>query len=1181
MKSLESNINKSFSFPTLFLISIFLFTFNSCKEEIVPIKPRKIEVLFLGHDSDHHDSEQYMPYLASALALEGINFSYTSDPADLNKKKLSHYDALVIYANHDEIKTSEERALLDFVKRGGGFIPIHSASYCFRNSDKYVKLVGAQFASHDTATFSVETIVDDHQITNALEPFTAWDETYVQAHHSDKEVLQERVEGDHHEPYTWVKNHGKGRVFYTAWGHNLRTWSHPGFHELILRGILWAIGDEKKKAVEQLTFPALQYSPAKIANYEKRDPWPQLQAPLSPEESKKLIQIPPEFELELFASEPDIINPIAMNWDERGRLWILETVDYPNEINVEDGIGNDRIKIVEDTDGDGKADKFTIFAENLSVPTSLVFSNGGVIVSQAPYFIFFKDTDGDNKADIRENIMEGWGTFDTHAGPSNLRYGFDNMIWGVLGYSGFEGTIGNEEHDFSMGIYRFAPDGSHLEYMSKASNNTWGLGFSENNDVFISTANNTHSGYYGIPDKHLRGVKGVHMRGVEKIDGHYLFHPITLNFRQVDVFGGFTAAAGHSLYTARSFPKEYWNRIALVSEPTGHLLHNAILEPSGAGFEEKDGWNLLASADEWVSPVAAEVGPDGAVWVLDWYNFIIQHNPTPPGFENGPGNAHINALRDKERGRIYRIKYKQAPDYQPITLNPNDADQLLATLSSDNLFWRMHAQRLLVERGKADVKDHLLINLNDRSDDEMNLNNEVLHSIWTLHGLGLINESNRDVVDAVQTSLHHGAPGVRKAAIQSLPNNAGTFEAIKESGVLEDHNQRTLLAAINKLWSQPTSVQLANTILNLAKRDDILNNLWLSRATYLAAVKHKDSFTEALAKDDPEVFDQSIKEIQAAKIDYKSPSTSTEDWKEIPVPKWLDQANIEELSGFTGVVWYRKSVNLSATDASSKSLLHLAGADNSDIAYVNGEKVGSGSGWDVARKYEIPRGVLKEGDNSVAIKIQAACAKADARCGGLGYAFPERYYLQCGDNRIPLAGTWKIKIEEIVSSNRSEYADGDNIISLFLKNYGPDAIPSTHDSAGDETMLDKIVLIKTIKDQMKYDITEIEADVGQEIEIVFQNNDAMEHNLMIVQPGKLEIVGVTAEEFAKTKEAPENDYIPDMKEILFATPMLNPGQTYRLRVQIPDEPGLYPYVCTFPGHWQTMNGILRVTETVQ
>ena len=127
--------------------------------------------------------------------------------------------------------------------------------------------------------------------------------------------------------------------------------------------------------------------------------------PLSAEESMKLIQVPPGFRLELFASEPDIVKPIALAWDERGRLWIAETVDYPNDIHPGTP-GNDRIKILEDTDGDGRADKFTVFAENLNVPTGLVFANGGLIVSQMPDLLFFKDTNGDDKADVRQVLED-------------------------------------------------------------------------------------------------------------------------------------------------------------------------------------------------------------------------------------------------------------------------------------------------------------------------------------------------------------------------------------------------------------------------------------------------------------------------------------------------------------------------------------------------------------------------------------------------------------------------------------------------------------------------------------------------------------------------------------------------------------------------------------------------------
>src|SRR5690606_13019679 len=318
--------------------------------------------------------------------------------------------------------------------------------------------------------------------------------------------------------------------------------------------------------------------------------------------------------------------------------------------------------------------------------------------------------------------------FDTHAGPSNLKYGFDNQIWGTVGYSGFEGTIAGEVRKFKQGIYRFKPDLSSFEVLTPTSNNTWGLGFTETNDVFASTANNTHSVFFAIPERIIKDVQGVQLAGSMKIDGHYAMHPITDKVRQVDVFGGFTAASGHSFYTARNFPKEFWNKAAFVCEPTGHLVHIASLEKEGAGFIEKDGWNLFASADEWVAPVEAKVGPDGAVWVLDWYNFIVQHNPTPTpergGYaaENGKGNAYENPLRDRTHGRVWRVISNEGKTSQSLTLSKDKPDGLVKALSNDNLFWRLTAQRLLVERKNQDVLPDLYKLVNNSAVDEFGNN---------------------------------------------------------------------------------------------------------------------------------------------------------------------------------------------------------------------------------------------------------------------------------------------------------------------------------------------------------------------------------------------------------------------------------------------------------------------------
>ncbi|NNE77392.1 MAG: dehydrogenase, partial [Pricia sp.] len=543
------------TFPLLSTILTLILTIGcTSKEKQIPDEaPRRVELLFLGHAQEHHNSRAYFPILASALTKDGINMTYTEEVKDLNSKTLDNYDGLIIYANHENINHNQEKALLDFVDQGKAFIPIHSASYCFKDSPEYIDLVGAQFMSHETGTFTAEIVNTEHPVTSDLEPFETWDETYVHDKIADDiSVLMERVEGDYREPWTWVKEYGNGKVFYTAYGHDERTWNNPGFHELVKEGILWAVDDQVKKNWEAYVadIPTLKYEERdNIPNYEKRDPAPKYQLALTPDESKKLIQVPAGFELELFASEPDIINPIAMNWDEKGRLWVIETVDYPNTVRDDKGSGDDRVKILEDTDRDGKADKVTIFADNLNIPTSFTFANGGIIVSQAPVFLFLKDTDGDDKADVKETIIDGWGTYDTHAGPSNLQTGIDNKIYGVLGYSGFEGSIFGKEEKFRQGIYRFDSDLKDFEFLTGTSNNTWGLGITEDNSIFASTANNTHSVFMGIPNANFVDVEGVSIQGSLKIDGHYDMQPITPNYRQVDVFGGFTAAAGHHFYT--------------------------------------------------------------------------------------------------------------------------------------------------------------------------------------------------------------------------------------------------------------------------------------------------------------------------------------------------------------------------------------------------------------------------------------------------------------------------------------------------------------------------------------------------------------------------------------------------------------------------------------------------------
>lgn len=1154
---------------TLCICAFLVTIFSSCDK---PSKknssgPRKIEILFLGHESDHHNSAAYMPILASALSGEGINFTYTDDPKDLNKETLSWYDGLIVYANYDSITKDQEKALIDFVKEGKGFIPVHSASFCFRNSQAYVKLVGGQFKAHETDTFTAEIVKKEHPAMQSLKEFSTWDETYVhQSLSDDRTVLMERVQGAKREPWTWVKEEGKGRVFYTAYGHDERTWSNPGFHQLMKQGIVWAVGDHVKKQWEDYKkeIPLIVYKEVdNIPNYEKRNPAPKYQEPLSAEESKKLIQVPAQFNLELFASEPDIINPIAMDWDEKGRLWVIETVDYPNSVRDEEGVGDDRIKICEDTDGDGKADKFTVFAEKLNIPTSLVFVNGGIIVSQAPHFLFLKDTDGDDKADIRKIIMDGWGTFDTHAGPSNLKYGFDNHIWGSVGYSGFKGSIAGENREFAQGLYRFKPDVSTFEFVTSTSNNTWGLGFNESNDVFASTANNTHSVYMGIPNTITKGVEGISV-GSLKIDGHYAMHPITDKVRQVDVFGGFTAASGHNFYNARNYPESYWNNVALICEPTGHLVHMAKIEKDGAGFKEKDGWNLFAGADEWVSPVDAKVGPDGAVWVLDWYNFIIQHNPTPTpergGFaaKNGKGNAYENPLRDKTHGRVWRVVYKETKPYKAIELNKDDPEGLVEALKNDNHFWRMTAQRLLVESGNTEVLDDLYGLVRSES---LGNNYAATHALWTIDGLNIINK-NDEALKVVTEALKHKSPAVRKASIQILSQVPRANHEIINAKVMDDPDPNTRLAAILSLAEMSPSNDVGKILFDLSKDEAVNADNWLSKAVYVASTYHRDGFIAAFLAANPGYK-------KAAQIESSRENQELNDaaWKEMSLPTYIEQAGLN----MDGVVWFRKTINISKGEASKKATISLGPIDDSDVTYINGVKVGGmQNSYDKNRVYDIAAGTLKAGNNLIAIRVE------DNGAGGGVPGDKEKMFIQFGNEKMSLSGTWKYEVEKAYGSSNQNFFKETSIAELFVKNYLKKS--SSKAEATASTTKANIIKISVIKNEMKFDLKSFTVEAGKPVQIIFANPDFMQHNLVIVKPNMLQTVGKAADKLAANPKGAELQYVPDMSEVLFNTPLVNPQKEVTLEFTAPSQPGDYPFVCTFPGHWSIMNGTMKVVK---
>jgi len=819
-----------------------------------PQPARRVRLLFVPDDGTFDPARQ-VQRIYPALARAGIDLAYARSPTELNEHDLRHYDCLVLHGDRADIGKAELRAVRAFVASGGGLVAICAAGPHLCSVNAYRALVGGCRGSFRAGPVDLRVEVINHPVIRDVVVGASNGEAVVHTDLSaDRVVLiRDRADG-RSEPWAWVRGEGRGRVFYTAWGRDRRAWASPSFRRLLIQAVRWTAGAPLRAGkTEGVSLPSVE---ARIPNYVPGAKWgtlghdiTRMQLPLTPAQSMRHLSVAPGFHVELFAAEPDIVVPLAMAWDAVGRLWLAESVDYPNARQPA-GAGHDRIKICQDTNGDRRADTFTIFADKLSIPTSLTFANGGLIVAQAPDMLFLKDTDGDGRADVRRVLFTGWGTGDTHAGPSNLHRGLDNWIWGTVGYAGFDGTVGGTHHTFRQGIFRFRPDGSRLEFMGATSNNTWGLGLSEAGLVFASTANGQHSLYLPIPARYYDRVRGWHAPQVPAIADHERIHPITEHVRQVDWHGRYTAAAGSALYTARAFPRRYWNRAAFVAEPTGHLVHQCFLERVGSGFVSHDGWDLVASDDAWTAPIAAEVGPDGAVWWIDWYNFIVQHNPIPQGFKKGSGNAYVTPLRDKQHGRVYRVVSDDAEDGPWPNLEHADPRTLVATLDHKNMFWRLTAQRLLVDRHwqastRRQVAAALIKRAGDGRVDEAGTNWGAVGALWTLRGLGMLTHDAADALPVVRRGLRHRAAGVRRAAIAVLPASPSAAHAIIAAGLLADPNPLVRQMALLRLAEMPASEDVGRQVFAMLAVDANRRDRWLVDAATAAAARHATGFVHA------------------------------------------------------------------------------------------------------------------------------------------------------------------------------------------------------------------------------------------------------------------------------------------------------------------------------------------------
>jgi putative heme-binding domain-containing protein len=520
--------------------------------------------------------------------------------------------------------------------------------------------------------------------------------------------------------------------------------------------------------------------------------------PRSPQEEQKALHVPPGFEVQLVAADPDIQKPLNIAFDDKGRLWVTDTIEYPYPA-APGTKPRDTVKILSDFGPDGRARKIETFADGLNIPIGLLPlpSSNAALVHSIPNVYLLRDSDGDGKADVKERFYGEIGHRDTHGMTNAFTWGYDGWIYACHGFSNDSSLSGKDKKAIVMNsgnTYRMRPDGSHAEYITHGQVNPFGLAFDPLGNLYSC-------------DCHSRPVYQL-LRGAWYPSFGKPHDGLGYGPEMVTHDHGSTGIAGISYYTADQFPKEYWGNTFIGNVVTNRINRDKV-EWRGAtpkGIEQPD---FVWSEDNWFRPVDIELGPDGALYVADFYNRIIGHYEVPL---THPG-------RDRTSGRIWRIVYrgtddKPAPAPSVVDRTTSNVDALIADLAGPNLPVRMVAANQLAERGGAEAEAKLLAVLKAPKSAP-----QTVHALWVLDRLGKLDDplllsvagspidpsvlvhSLLILVDRpalpplletfVLRSMDDANPNVRKAAAQVLGahadlNHIRPLLALRQSTAAED-----------------------------------------------------------------------------------------------------------------------------------------------------------------------------------------------------------------------------------------------------------------------------------------------------------------------------------------------------------------------------------------------------------
>lgn len=547
--------------------------------------------------------------------------------------------------------------------------------------------------------------------------------------------------------------------------------------------------------------------------------------PFSPQDALTTFHLPEGFRIELVAAEPDVTDPVAMAFDPQGRIYVVEMIDYPDEREP-----GGRIRLLEDRDQNGHFETSLVFADGFQFPTGVMPWKDGILVAAAPDIFYLVDTDGDHRADKRQVVLSGFNPFNPQLRVNGLLYGIDNWIYGV--YPKVGPSRRNPEQFGKPGRPLYFPDHpevppvdisslgtdfrfrlDQLKVEPAAGNSQYGNTFNERNHRF-GLWNNNHIRHMVIEGRYLERNPHQSVASAMQFPSDHENQSIVYPITELPIYihesqvGMFTSACGNAAYTGGNFPAPY-DQSYFVCEPIHNLVHSDLLTPRGATYVAQrpfDKAEFLASTDGWFKPVFTTVGPDGALYVVDYYRKYIEHpDYVPEGME---GKFDLRAGVGK--GRIYRVLHSSSKPVAWPRLKDASSPELVGRLSDPNLWWRTTSQRLLVERQDMSILPQLEALARQTAKPQGRA-----HALWTLEGLGRLS------AELVEAALADPSPLVREQAIrlsERVSSAAVRQKLLEMAGDPDDRVRFQLVCTLGSNVDEPAFTAL--TKITLAHIED-------------------------------------------------------------------------------------------------------------------------------------------------------------------------------------------------------------------------------------------------------------------------------------------------------------------------------------------------------------------------